>query len=70
VPSRKNTVSEGSARHWHTNRQLRVGWRPDLTSTFHPGDKNPAVEAAPSLERLGVDYVDRYSGLASNPDQD
>jgi hypothetical protein len=42
----------------------------DLTTKFQSGHKNPEVEAAPSLERLGVDYVDPYSGLASNPDQD
>jgi len=31
-----------------------------ITTKFHPGHKNPVVEAARSLERLAVDYVDLY----------
>jgi 2,5-diketo-D-gluconate reductase A len=31
-----------------------------LTTKFYPGGKDPAVEAARSLERLGVDHVDLY----------
>lgn len=31
-----------------------------LTTKFYPGRKDPAAEAARSLERLGVDYLDLY----------
>ena len=31
-----------------------------ITTKFYPGGKDPAAEAAMSLERLGVDYVDLY----------
>jgi 2,5-diketo-D-gluconate reductase A len=31
-----------------------------LTTKFYPARKDPAAEAARSLERLGVDYVDLY----------
>jgi diketogulonate reductase-like aldo/keto reductase len=31
-----------------------------ITTKFHPGHKDPVVEAARSLERLGVDYLDLY----------
>src|SRR5207302_7322338 len=31
-----------------------------LTTKFYPGGKDPAAEAARSLERLGVDHVDLY----------
>ena len=31
-----------------------------LTTKFYPGSKDPAAEAARSLERLGVDHVDLY----------
>jgi diketogulonate reductase-like aldo/keto reductase len=31
-----------------------------ITTKFYPGGKDPAAEAAMSLKRLGVDYVDLY----------
>ena len=31
-----------------------------VTTKFHPGSDDPAKEAARSLERLGLDYVDLY----------
>jgi diketogulonate reductase-like aldo/keto reductase len=31
-----------------------------ITTKFYPGHKDPAAEAARSLERLGVDHVDLY----------
>ena len=31
-----------------------------ITTKFYPGGKDPAAEAANSLKRLGVDYVDLY----------
>jgi 2,5-diketo-D-gluconate reductase A len=31
-----------------------------LTTKFYPGAKDPAAEAARSLDRLGVDYLDLY----------
>ena len=31
-----------------------------LTTKFYPGGKDPAAEAARSLDRLGVDYLDLY----------
>ena len=31
-----------------------------ITTKFYPGHRDPAAEAARSLERLGVDYVDLY----------
>src|SRR5438105_3054508 len=31
-----------------------------LTTKFYPARKDPAAEAARSLERLGLDYVDLY----------
>jgi 2,5-diketo-D-gluconate reductase A len=31
-----------------------------ITTKFYPGSKDPAEEAARSLERLGVDHVDLY----------
>ena len=31
-----------------------------ITTKFYPGGKDPAAEAATSLKRLGVDYVDLY----------
>ena len=31
-----------------------------ITTKFYPGGKDPAAEAANSLKRLGVDYIDLY----------
>jgi diketogulonate reductase-like aldo/keto reductase len=31
-----------------------------VTTKFHPGDRDPAEEAARSLERVGVDHLDLY----------